>query len=145
MALARAPHAAVASSAQAAVLMQWYTHAGNMTEVNWALLLGGTVITAATWQKIPAEQRPALLAAAREAARKLREQTRAGGVRDIEAMAARGVNVVRLDAATRVLWLNAAEGAYPTLRDRFVPAEAYDAALRFREEYRNQARGAGGR
>jgi len=136
---------AITSSPQAAVLMQWYSHAPNMTEVNWAVLLGGVVISTTTWQRIPADLRPALLAAAQEAGRKLREQTRGGAVRDVEAMAKRGLNVVRLDSETEKLWRDTAEAGYPTLRDRFVPGAAVDAAMKLRAEYRSQAPGAGGR
>ncbi len=136
---------AITSSPQAAVLMQWYIHAPNMTEVNWAVLLGGMVISTNAWQRIPADLRPALLAAAQEAGRKLREQTRGGGVRDVEAMAKRGLNVVRLDSETGKLWRDAAEAGYPTLRDRFVPGAMLDAAMKLRQEYRAQAPGAGGR
>jgi TRAP-type C4-dicarboxylate transport system substrate-binding protein len=116
-----------------------------MTDVNWAVLLGGMVISTTTWQRIPADLRPALLAAALEAGRKLREQTRSGGVRDVEAMVKRGLNVVRLDSETERLWRDAAEAGYPTLRDRFVPGAMLDAAMKLRAEYRSQVQGAAGR
>jgi TRAP-type C4-dicarboxylate transport system substrate-binding protein len=136
---------AVTSSPQAAVLLQWYGHAPNMTEVDWAVLLGGMVISTKTWQRVPAELRPALLAAAQEAGRKLSAQTRGGATRDVEAMARRGLKVVRLDAETEKLWRDTAEAAYPTLRDRFVPGGVLDAALKLRQEYRTGVHGASGR
>jgi len=103
------------------------------------------VISTTTWQRIPADLRPALLAAAQEAGRKLREQTRGGAVRDVEAMVKRGLNVVRLDSETEKLWRETAEAGYPTLRDRFVPGAAVDAAMKLRQDYRSQSHGAGGR
>jgi TRAP-type C4-dicarboxylate transport system substrate-binding protein len=136
---------AVTSSPQAAVLLQWYGHAPNMTEVNWAVLLGGMVISTRTWERVPAELRPALLAATREAGRKLSEQTRGGAVRDVEAMARRGLNVVRLDGETERLWRDTAEAAYPTLRDRFVPGAVLDTAMKLRQQYRAEVPGASGR
>jgi TRAP-type C4-dicarboxylate transport system substrate-binding protein len=136
---------AVTSSPQAAVLLQWYSHAPHMTEVNWAVLLGGMLISTRTWERIPVDLRPALLAAAQEAGRKLSAQTRGGAVRDVEAMARRGLDVVRLDGETEKLWRDTAEAAYPTLRDRFVPGGVLDAAMKLRQQYRAGAQGAGGR
>lgn len=136
---------AVTSSPQAAVLLQWYSHAPHMTDVNWAVLLGGMVISTKTWQRIPADLQPALLAAAREAGRKLNAQTRGGAVRDVEAMTRRGLDVVRLDGETEKQWRDTAEAAYPTLRDRFVPGGVLDAAMKLRQQYRTEVQGASGR
>ncbi|MEW6336854.1 MAG: TRAP transporter substrate-binding protein DctP [Acidobacteriota bacterium] len=127
---------AVPTTPQAAVLLQWYVHAPNMTEIDWALLLGGTMIAKRTWEKIPVDLRPALRDAAREAGRKWREQTRAAAERDVDAMKARGLKVWELDAASEAAWRKAVDAAYPTLRGSFVPTEAFDTALRLRDEYR---------
>lgn len=127
---------ALPTTPQAAVLLQWYTHAPYMNDLKWAVLLGGTVITKAAWAKIPADLQPALLKAAREAGRTLRAQTRSGAERDIEAMQKRGLTVVHIDPATEALWRKAAEAAYPRVRDVFMPAAAFDAAMKYRDEYR---------
>ena len=136
---------ALPTTPQAAVLLQWYTHAPNMNDVNWAVLLGATVIRTTTWEKIPADLRPALLDASRKAAAKLKEQTRSGALRDIAAMEKRGLNVVHVDPPTEQLWRQAAEAAYPRIREVSVPAAAFDAALALRDEYRKQAAGKGAR
>jgi TRAP-type C4-dicarboxylate transport system substrate-binding protein len=127
---------AVPTTPQAAVLLQWYVHAPNMTDIDWALLLGGTMIAKRAWEKIPADLRPALLASARETGRKWRQQTRAAAERDVEAMKARGLKVWQVDAAAEAQWRKAVDAAYPRLRGSFVPGEAYDTALRLRDEYR---------
>lgn len=133
---------AVPTTPQAAVLLQWYTHAPYMNDLKWAVLLGGSIVRKSTWERIPAELRPALLAASREAGRKLREQTRGGAERDVEAMTKRGLTVVHVDAAVEAQWRAAAEAAYPRVREVFVPAAAFDQALSYRDEYR---KGKGGR
>jgi TRAP-type C4-dicarboxylate transport system substrate-binding protein len=132
---------ALPTTAQAAVLLQWYTHAKYMTDVKWALLLGGIVVSKAAWEKVPADLRPALLAAAQEAGAKARSQTRGTAVNDVEAMEKRGLTVVHLDAAAEEAWRRAAEAAYPTLRGKFVPAGVFDEALRLRDEFRKAAAG----
>jgi len=130
---------AVTTSPQATILLGWHTQARYMTQVNWAVLVGGTVISKATWQRIPAELRPQLLEAARTAGRKISSQTRAAGTRDVDAMVKRGLTVVTLDPATEQLWRRAAEDAYPTIRGSFVPAAAFDRALQLRDQYRAAA------
>lgn len=121
---------------QAAVLLQWYTHAKNMTDVKWALLLGATVISKGAWEKIPAELRPALLAASENAGRKLRAMSRANGPRDVDAMKKRGLAVVRVDGAVDAEWRKFAESAYPKIRGKVVPAAAFDEATRHLADFR---------
>lgn len=121
---------------QVAVISQYYTHARNMTSVPWQLLLGATLIKKTAWEKIPADLRPALLQAARESGAKLQAEIRASGERDVEAMKKRGLNVVPVDARQRELWKKTAEGLYPKIRGTVVPADAFDEAMRYRDEYR---------
>lgn len=121
---------------QAAVLLQWYNHAKNMNDVNWAVLLGAIVVNKAAWDRIPADLQPAIRAAAQEAGRKLRAQTREASERDIKAMTDRGVKVIHADEATIALWRQAAESAYPTVRSSFMPAWAFDEAMKVRAEVR---------
>jgi TRAP-type C4-dicarboxylate transport system substrate-binding protein len=127
---------ALPTTPQAAVLLQWYNHAPYMTDVRWAVLLGGVVVTKKSWDKVPADLRPALLEASRKAGVKLRQQTRQAASVDVEAMAKRGLNVVHLDEAAVVPWLRAAEAAYPKMRESYLPAAAFDMAMKAREEYR---------
>lgn len=132
---------AVPAPAQAAVILQWYNHAKNMTDVKWAMLLGATIITKKAWESIPAEVRPALLQASRAAGQKLREVTRKNAARDIESMRRRGLNVVHVDAAGEAEWRKAAENAYPRIRGRVIPAEIFDEARRHLSEYRQRRAG----
>ena len=129
---------ALGAPPQVAVITQYYTHARNLTDLQWQLLLGATIISKATWEKIPADLRPALLEAAREGGRRLQAEIRSSGDKDIEAMRKRGLNVVAVDAGTREAWRKTAEGMYPRIRGSIVPADAFDEALRYRDEYRKQ-------
>jgi TRAP-type C4-dicarboxylate transport system substrate-binding protein len=121
---------------QAAVLLQWYTHAKNMTDVKWSLLIGATVISKDAWNRIPADVRPAILAASQNAGRKLRDMSRANGPRDVEAMTKRGLNVVHIDAATEAEWKRFVESAYPRIRGSIAPAPAFDEASKYLADYR---------
>jgi TRAP-type C4-dicarboxylate transport system substrate-binding protein len=123
---------------QVAVISQYYNHAKNMTDLPWQLLLGATLINKTTWEKIPAELRPALLESTRKAGARLQAEIRKSGGRDVEAMRKRGLNVVAVDEKTRALWQKTAEGLYPQVRGAIVPAEAFDEAQRLRDEYRKE-------
>jgi TRAP-type transport system periplasmic protein len=123
---------------QVAVISQYYTKAKNMTDMSWQLLLGATLITKASWEKIPADVRPALLEATHEAGLRLRAEIKASGERDVEEMKKRGLNVVSVDDKTKSLWRKTAESTFPRVRGSIVPAEAFDEALRLRDEYRKR-------
>jgi TRAP-type C4-dicarboxylate transport system substrate-binding protein len=126
---------------QVAVIAQYYNYAKNMTDLPWQLLLGATIINKTVWDKIPADLRPALLQAAREAGMRLQEEIRKTGDRDVEAMRKRGLNVVAVDARAREQWKKTAESLYPKIRGAIVPADAFDEALRYRDEYRKSKGG----
>ena len=107
-----------------------------MTDLPWQLLLGATIINKTVWDKVPADIKPALLQAARESGTRLQEEIRKTGDRDVEAMRKRGLNVVAVDARAREQWKKTAESLYPRIRGGIVPADAFDEALRYRDEYR---------
>ena len=136
---------AVPTTPQAAVLLQWYQHAKNMADVRWAVLLGGTVVSKAAWDKVPADVRPALLAAARDAGARIRKEIRASIQRDVEAMKKRGLNVVGVDEAANAQWVKAAEATYGKVRGPYAPADAFDEAMRYRAEFRKRPAGPGRR
>jgi TRAP-type transport system periplasmic protein len=132
---------ALGVSPQVAVISQYYTKAGNMTDLPWQLVLGATVVSKATWDKLPEDLKPALRQAAQEAGRKLREEIRASDERDIAQMKQRGLRVVGVSARAREEWKRTAEAMFPRVRGSLVPASAFDEALRLRDEYRRRPGG----
>jgi TRAP-type C4-dicarboxylate transport system substrate-binding protein len=129
---------ALGSPPQVAVISQFFTNAQNMTDFRWQLLLGATLITKSTWEKLPAEVRPELLKISQEAGSRLRKEIRDAEGRDVLAMKKRGLTVVPVSAAQRAEWQKLTESMYPRIRDRIVPVEAFDEAKRYRDEYRRQ-------
>ncbi len=130
---------AVTTTPQVAVLTQYYNYAKNMTDIQWGLLLGATVIKKDVWDRIPADLHAPLLASMQKAGERLQAEMRKGGDRDVEAMRKRGLNVVPVDPKTRELWVKVAESAYPKVRGAIVPADAFDEAMRYRDDYRKRA------
>ncbi|HKC12803.1 MAG TPA: TRAP transporter substrate-binding protein DctP [Vicinamibacteria bacterium] len=130
---------ALGAPPQVAVISQFFNYARNMTELHWQLLLGATLITKSTWEKIPADLRPAMLEATREAGRRLQQEVRQSEAKDVEAMKKRGLNVVPVSPKQRAEWYKLTEAMYPKIRGEIVPADAFDAALRYRDEYRKRS------
>jgi TRAP-type C4-dicarboxylate transport system substrate-binding protein len=136
---------ALGAPPQVAVISQYFNHARNMTDLRWQLLQGATIITKATWEKIPADLRPALLKASQEDGARLQKDVRESEARDIEAMKKRGLTVVPVSAAQKAQWQKLTENMYPRIRGKVVPAEAFDEAMRYRDEYRKQRGAAAGK
>jgi TRAP-type C4-dicarboxylate transport system substrate-binding protein len=129
---------AFTASPQAAVITGYFANAKYMTDLDWALLLGGTVIRKDVWDRIPSDIKPALMQAQREAAQKLKTDIRQSTVRDIQSMKARGLIVVPVDAGLRDQWRAVVDKAKSKIRGDFAPADAYYEALKYRDEYRQQ-------
>jgi TRAP-type C4-dicarboxylate transport system substrate-binding protein len=130
---------ALPTTPQAALLLGWFNQAKHMTDINWAVLLGGMVVAEPAWRKVPEAHRAALLESARKAGARLREETRRRASEDLAAMRSRGLTVVPLDAAAADAWQKAAAAASPRVRGEFVPTAAYDSAMALRDEYRKEA------
>jgi len=136
---------ALGAPPQVTVISQYFNHAKYMTDFRWQLLQGATVITKATWEKIPADLRPALLKVSQDDGARLRKDVRDSEARDVEAMKKRGLTVVPVSAAQRAEWQKLTESIYPRIRGKVVPAEAFDEAMRYRDEYRKQRGAAAGK
>jgi TRAP-type C4-dicarboxylate transport system substrate-binding protein len=129
---------AFTSSSQIAVIMRYYENAKNMTDLNWAIVMGATVIKKEAWDGIPADIKPALKQAMLETGRNLQTAIRQEAVDDVQSMKTRGLNVVAVDEKTSELWRSMVDKAKTKIRGNFVPADAYDEALKYRDDYRNQ-------
>ena len=136
---------ALGAPPQVAVISQFFNNAKNMTDLRWQLLQGATIITKATWEKIPADVRPELLRVSAEAGARLQKEIRDAEAKDVEAMKKRGLTVVPVSAAQRAQWQKLTESIYPSIRGKVVPAEAFDEAMRYRDEYRKQRGAAAGK
>jgi len=130
---------AVPISPQVAVISQYYNYAKNMTDLNWELLLGATVVDKRVWNKIPADLHAPLRQVMQESGKKLRDEIRKRGERDVAEMKKRGLNIVPVDAKARDAWVKVTESAYPKIRDRIVGVEAFEEAMKYRNEYRKHA------
>jgi TRAP-type C4-dicarboxylate transport system substrate-binding protein len=136
---------ALGSPPQVAVISQFFNHAKYMTDFRWQLLQGATIITKATWEKIPADLRPEFLRISQVAGTRLQKEIRDSEAKDVEAMKKRGLTVVPVSPAQKAQWQKLTESIYPRIRGKVVPAEAFDEAMRYRDEYRKQRGAAAGK
>jgi TRAP-type C4-dicarboxylate transport system substrate-binding protein len=129
------------TSPQAALVTRYYEQAPHMTDLRWAIIMVATVVTKDAWNRVPADVRPALLKAAQDTALRLRADMRASDEQDLQAMRQAGLKTIPVDARGRDLWLKLLDGARSRIRGEFVPAQAYDEALRCRDARRRQRGG----
>ena len=134
---------AITMTPQGVLLMQWQKQLTYMTDINWAVLLGGIVITKSAWEKIPVEIRPAIRQASLEACQHMREFARQTEQRDLEALKKSGVQVVPVDEKVLDDWRSLIQGVLKQVRGSYVPADALDTALKLRDQCRLKAGKAG--
>jgi TRAP-type C4-dicarboxylate transport system substrate-binding protein len=95
----------------AVVAYQWFGLADHMSSVPVTPVLGGVVLDADTWERIPADLRPALRRAAARVGRTLTERTQRLDAEAVAGMDAYGVSVDRADAEDEAAWRDlAAQG-----------------------------------
>ena len=126
-----------------ALLSGWFNTAKHMTDLPWAVLLGGVVVNQSAWEKIPADVRTEMQRIAREAGKKLSTIARAGESRDIAAMQKRGLDLVAVDPPALEQWRKLVADVMPKLKGKFLPADALDAGLKARDECRAASKSGG--
>lgn len=119
---------------------QFYRKARYMLEVNWAPLLGATVVTKKVWDSLSPADQEFILQTAVEAGRDMRAQSRQESEQSVKAMQERGLVVQEVDAEIQGRWEAAAREFYPKIRGDMVPAEIFDEVQRHIREYRQADR-----
>ncbi len=116
---------------------QWFAVAKNMLDLKLAVLVGATLLSKDTWNKIPANVRPQILDISRKAGVNIREEIRKLDSGAIGIMQQFGLNVVHPDAAALGEWKQLVESKlYPALRGQMMPADLFDDAKRLAAEYK---------
>lgn len=119
-----------------ALASQFDLAAKNLLEVNYAPLVGATVMTKRAWDALTPDQQEKVLKAAVDAGKKIRAQSRAESLEATEAMKKRGLQVRPVPQELEDDWRRFVEAVYPKMRGKIVPADAFDKALSLVAEYR---------
>ncbi len=110
-----------------------FEKANKMIDYPWAYLIGATLVRKETWEKVPADLRPKLIAIARELGARIDAEAKRLNDDAVAAMQKQGLEVVKVDPA---VWRAAAEKSWPAVRGKVVPAEFFDEVVKYRDEYR---------
>jgi TRAP-type C4-dicarboxylate transport system substrate-binding protein len=119
-----------------ALASQIYSAAPHMLELNWAPLVGGTVVTRKVWDSIPMGSREFLSSAAEEAGLRIKARYRLDMEQSVESMKKRGLNVHAVDSQIEGEWRKTAEELYPKIRGGIVPADMFDQVQDLLKQYR---------
>ena len=119
-----------------ALLFQWYDKTPFMLDVPLAPVLGITVVSERTWNRISAEDQQTLRASAKRLERDLLREVPAQERESIEEMKKRGLTVVELDDTATASLRRVADEMTTSWRGEMIPAEVYDLALRERNNFR---------
>jgi len=126
----------------AALAFQWFGLAPHMADLRWVPLTGATIIDKKAWLGIPENLRPKILEAAREAGTNLREEIRRLNDEAVKVMVKNGLKVSHVPPDAQAEWRKMVEDAYPKIRGKIIPADMFDAARKYRDEFR-ASRGGG--
>jgi TRAP-type C4-dicarboxylate transport system substrate-binding protein len=112
-----------------------FDRANHMLDVPWSYMIGATLVRKETWEKIPADLRPKLLAIATDLGKKVDEEVRRLNVDAVQAMQKQGLKVVTADP---VPWRAAMEKSWSVVRGGVVPADVFDEARAARDACRKK-------
>lgn len=110
-----------------------FEKANKMVDYPWAYLIGATVVKKDTWEKVPAEVRPRLLALAKELGARIDADAKKLNDDAVAAMKKQGLEVVKVEPGP---WQKAAERSWPAVRGKVVPAAFFDRVAKARDEAR---------
>lgn len=113
---------------------QYFNVAKYMLDVNWVPLAGATVINKKTFDALTPAERTALFEVAAVAGPRFQAAGRRESDSSVATMKRRGLTVVAPGAESE--WRAMAEGFYPKIRGRTVPADMFDEVVRLVAEYR---------
>jgi TRAP-type transport system periplasmic protein len=109
-----------------AVASQAFRHVQYMIDMNWTALPGAFIITKAAWDQIPEDLKPILKQISAKYSERFRIETMKMEQDAVEAMKARGLEVITPPPAVVAEWDQAMEKLYPDVRGYYVSAEDFD-------------------
>jgi len=113
-----------------------FNDAKHMLDLKIAPLTGALVVSNAAWNRISAEDRAKMTAAALALEARVRSEAPAQDAESVKAMTGRGLQVTALDPKALGEFRAAASQLVSTMRGSMVPADVYDMALAERDAFR---------
>jgi TRAP-type C4-dicarboxylate transport system substrate-binding protein len=110
--------------------------APHMIDLNWAPMVGACVIKKDIWDKLPPTTKEAMLKAAAEAGKLIRNNNRREAEEAVQKLKKNGLTVHPVTPEVEAKWRAEVEEVYPQIRGRIVPADIFDEVMRLVKEYR---------
>jgi len=119
-----------------AMTLRVFDDAKYMLDLKIAPLTGALLVSQASWNRISAEDRAKLTAAAQALETRVRGEAPAQDAESVKVMSSRGLQVTALDAKALGEFRAAATQLVSTMRGTMVPADIYDMAVAERDAVR---------
>ncbi len=126
----------IATTPAVAFTARYHERARYMPDVTYGHLPGVTIVTKATWDRIPAEARPKILALAHEYADKVNAEVSKLNADALAQMKKAGLKVLPLTDDERQVWWKNAEKSWAAVRGGVTSVEDFDELIRIRDAYR---------
>jgi len=121
-----------------ALLDRSYEYAPYMTDFKWAPLNAAIIISARSWEKIPAKYHAKLLESTQAVGLGLREEVRNSSDQAVKEMQARGLEVIVPTAEDLVHWQALTEESFPRIRGTLCEAKIFDQVISLDQAYEQQ-------
>jgi TRAP-type C4-dicarboxylate transport system substrate-binding protein len=121
-----------------AAAMQWFALAPHMTDIYWAPLTAGLIISNQAWRRVPANLKPKLIAATQRALDDLQAEVMAVENQAIEIMKQNGLAIHAVSPAELKEWEDLVESGFDILIGEVISRDLYEEARRIVAEYRRQ-------
>jgi TRAP-type transport system periplasmic protein len=119
-----------------AMTLRVFDDAKYMLDLKIAPLTGALIVSQASWNRISADDRAKLTAAAQALEARVRAEAPAQDAESIKVMSSRGLQVTTLDAKALGEFRAAAAQLVATMRGSMVPTDIYDLAVQERDAFR---------
>lgn len=119
-----------------ALTLRLFDDAKYMLDLKIAPLTGALLMSNAAWNRVSAEDRAKLTAAAQALETRVRAEAPAQDIESVKVMASRGLKVTTLDPKALAEFRDAASQLLVTMRGTMVPADVYDMAMQERDTLR---------
>jgi TRAP-type transport system periplasmic protein len=119
-----------------ALNLQIFRDAKYMLDLHIAPLTAAMIISNTAWNRISAEDRPKVAAAAQALEARVRAEAPVQDAESVKQMAARGLQVITLDPKAAAEFRAAATQLLATMRGSMVPADVFDMAVQERDALR---------
>ncbi len=119
-----------------ALSLQMFRDAKYMLDLHIAPLTGAMIISNTAWNRISAEDKVKVNAAAQALEKRVRAEAPGQDAESVKQMTARGLQVITLDPKAAAEFRNAANQLVSTMRGTMVPTEVFDMAVQERDSLR---------